>query len=184
MKAKKNVDERKYVVYLQSQGRQKIGIVYGWVTIDGQRAYVRRIYDSKRADVVPASNVFNTHEAAEKYLSGVGVRQWVVGTEYIEVGKNRYRLPIMFEALVLTYSYTGSHYVQNQRLFHDLKNNVLPQFYGSQARTFKNKRQAESAYAKLWREHYKDNVAELSQNLTQRKRLLARAPRARKRKTA
>jgi hypothetical protein len=71
----------KYCVYLEKCGRTEPGIYPRKVRIVGDIAFVLPERGSQ-ADILPAINVFEKKEDAEKYMTGTGIEMWVVGQDY------------------------------------------------------------------------------------------------------
>jgi hypothetical protein len=75
MTTKKKPEDKKYVVYTGSIGRTQVGIYYRHVSFDKDKAFVYLDGQNAQADILPRANVYDTHEAAAKYLAGGGKRQ-------------------------------------------------------------------------------------------------------------
>jgi hypothetical protein len=177
VKKKKPVEEtdkRKYIVFLSQVGRYNKGIVHGFASIDGKSAFVRRSESGTHAEIVPAANIFDTEKEAQAYLAGEGVRRWVVG----EDERGRYACPKMFEAKVVYYHYMGTysaHYRVSVKRIRDGKVVDLTHFAA-----FNTKKQAESHFAKVWREKHKDLTKELVDYKEHLAKLMKNKPREKK----
>lgn len=174
--AAKKENEKKYVVYLRKLGRVERGILLASVTISGEEAFVHR--NSNQADILSAANVFDTKEAAENYLAGTGVRRWMVSL----LGDRNEKIPVMVEVLVEYYTYTGRYHPEYRQMavkrLEDGKNLMIYNEY--QTSFYKTKKEAETAYAALWRSKYKETVTDIEKLQGFLKTLDANKPRSKK----
>jgi hypothetical protein len=161
MGTKKNVDNRKFVVFPVDGGRIKKGIYCRNVVMGKDCAFVLSDVTSTKADVVPKASVFNTHEEAESYLAGKGVKRWVVGE--FAVGDNgrqkweRHDVPMMFEALVVYYHYAGRFYPESRIAVQKVENGKLFKVTRTHGlETFETKEGAEKRFKEMWRARFKE----------------------------
>lgn len=177
-KKKAEVDpfkDYKFVVYLRAIGNTPRGIFGRWVDIVGDRAYCRRTRDVTRADVLPALNVFDTEEAAARYLleqEENGRETWVV--------QDGYREPVLlFRGKVIAYEYErhyGSRFAHKKVL--RLSDNKLMD--GRACIAFATKREAEKYHREAWnkaRERMEKSWQEAS---TEFQEFMANKPRSKK----
>lgn len=171
----KTVDPRKYVAFLAKVGRTEKGIVHGYVTIDGDLAYVRKNESSASADIVPAAGVFNTEKEAQDYLAGEGVRRWVVGTLR---QSRRHGCPVLFEAKVVHYYYKGSYKTYYKQAVKRISDGEIVELLNFQS--FSTKKAAESHFSKAWHAEHKDLMRDLEGHKKHLAELLKNKPRSRK----
>lgn len=141
-------DERKYIVY-PKDNRRPHGpeVVCAYVEIVGKQAFVRRKKDSTRAEVVSASTVFPTKEAAQSYIADGGMKMWVV----CEITRNGFEVPTMFQARVLHYTYIGRYYPERNmsvKRLSDGQDVKVVSFRNLSVHDTKDK--AEKAFVQLW----------------------------------
>lgn len=77
-KSKDPYKNDKFVVVKSTTGRLKPGIYKRRVSIDGEIAFVHPREGSAKADMVPASHVFDVKEKADAFFAAEGELQWVV----------------------------------------------------------------------------------------------------------
>lgn len=93
------IDTKKWIVLIKPMGRLPTGIYVRHVTIGDTLAFIHPQEGGRRADIIPAQNVFDSERLAKEYLAAGGKRFWVVnpgdGDEPCSI----------FEALVTWHSY-------------------------------------------------------------------------------
>ena len=185
----KKKEDQKWVVYTAKFGKTEIGIYQLSVTVAGGIAFVHPRGKRQQADVIPALNVFDTKSAAAEYLSHQGKRMWVVVNEdditYENKIHNRRRrsVPVMFEALVLEYTYQH-HYRgrTNGKIIKPLGKAVFTVESAYNAKVFTQKKKAESEYTNRWRHIYKDAHTNLVEYQKVIDDLMKNPPRSKKKK--
>jgi hypothetical protein len=88
----------KFVVVKSQTGRLKPGIYKRRVSVDGDIAFVHPREGCAKADMVPASHVFDVKEKADAFFTAEGELQWVVMKD-----DDDDEMPEVFEARVRSY---------------------------------------------------------------------------------
>jgi hypothetical protein len=164
-KPTKGNDDRKYVVYtvgLRSTREGSIRCAY--VTLDGDRAFVRKCVDDRVADVLPAAHVFKTQTEAEMFLAQKGTLMWIVTTRKAPKPAGLARgvstlIPCIFEGYVMRYEYGGRHFNERKTAVVAKDGRTDFSIYG--IKTFPTKREAVQEY----REQMTSAIADASSTI-------------------
>lgn len=97
-KSKDPYKDDKFVVVKSQTGRLKPGIYKRRVSVDGDIAFVHPREGCAKADMVPASHVFDVEEKAKTFFTAEGELQWVVVLDDDDDG-----MPEVFQARVRSY---------------------------------------------------------------------------------
>jgi len=152
---KKEKPVTRFVVYPQKVNRTPAGIHERRAAFEGDMAFVYS-YDSKSADIVPRANCFEKLEDAKLYFSGLGQVKWIVMT-----AKSKHRsargqdMPLMFQGRV-AFRINTNRYAS--RRFETIVQDMDGKLFENvpfDTEYFNTKKQAESAYAHLWKQDYK-----------------------------
>jgi hypothetical protein len=178
MKKEKRVS--RFVVYPQKVNRTPAGIHERYVAFHDDMAFVYS-YDSRSADIVPRANVFDKLEDAKLYFSGLGEVKWIVMSMTFKDRHSRWEeVPVMFQGRV-AFRINTSRYASKrfETIVQDM-NGKLFENVPFNTSYFDTKKQAESAYAHLWRAEYK-KASQESKDWEKRRRDLIRCkPRSRR----